>query len=118
MDSDTRDTVGPNDLTLVLKLLDNMQSTMETGFEAVNTRLDKLNGRVATSESSIATLDERTSKMVCLTHASLLGQLETDVKALKDAPVKSHAKTSALTGASVAVVLALADGIWMWLSKR
>lgn len=112
------DMADGNDLTLILKMLDNLKDTTEHGLAGINARLDRLNGRVSTTEQNVATLDERTSKMVCVTHAGLLGQLESDVKTLKDAPVRSHAKASVVTGTVVAVVLAVADGLWMWMSRR
>lgn len=120
MDSGTgRDTVDANDPTLglILRMLDNIQATMENGLAAVNQRLDTLNGRTTTNQQNIATLDERTSRMVCVTHAGLLGQLETDVKALKDAPVKSQAKTAAITGTTVAALVVIVEGVAQWLMR-
>ena len=107
-----------NDLTLILAMLGQLQTTTEAGLAGVNARLDKLNGRVAANESMAATLNERTSKMVCVSHAGLLGQLESDVKTLKEAPVKSATKSVAITGTVVASVMAIVEGIAMWMRSH
>jgi hypothetical protein len=112
------DMADGNDLTLILAMLGQLQTTTEAGLAGVNARLDKLNGRVAANESMAATLNERTSKMVCVSHAGLLGQLESDVKTLKEAPVKSATKSVAITGTVVASVMAIVEGIAMWMRSH
>lgn len=140
MDSDPRDTMESTDL--ILRMLADMKTDMQHGFAGLGERLDTLNGRTRLAETNIALLNERTAKMVCAAHAAdlvaitsdhkrllsdnerfdatldHLSGLEASVQALVEAPAKSHARTSMLTGTVVAVLLACAEGVWMWLGKR
>lgn len=123
MDSDERHDMEANDPTLglILRMLDGLQKTTETGLSGVNQRLDRLNGRVAANEQLAAAVNERTSKMTCIEHAGVLAQLETDVETLKNAPkqvAQATVKTSALTGGAFAILAVALDGLWMWWSKR
>lgn len=123
MDSDERHDMEANDQTLglILRMLDGLQKTTETGLSGVNQRLDRLNGRVAANEQLAAAVNERTSRMTCIEHAGVLAQLETDVETLKNAPkqvAQATVKTSALTGGAFAILAVALDGLWMWWSKR
>lgn len=123
MDSDERHDMEANDPTLglILRMLDGLQKTTETGLSGVNQRLDRLNGRVAANEQLAAAVNERTSRMTCIEHAGVLAQLETDVETLKNAPkqvAQATVKTSALTGGAFAILAVALDGLWMWWSKR
>ena len=117
MDSDTdRDPMDSTDL--ILRMLGDMKTDMQHGFSGLGDRLDLLNGRIAAGEQNIATLHERTKSMVCATHAAVLGQIDADIKSLKDAPVQSKAKAAAFTAGVVAAVMTVIEGVATWMRAQ
>lgn len=53
--------INPNEIstTTVFLLLGRLEKMCESGFEGMNGRLDKLNGRVGNTEQAIAVLEDR-----------------------------------------------------------
>jgi hypothetical protein len=118
---------------LVLSMMADLRAQMAAGFLGVNARLDVINGRTRRNEESVATLNERTGEMECVSHGERMAalardaeQLKIDVEHLQDdvarcggvalQPERPYGKW-ALTGGAVAGGLALLDGIWQWLHK-
>jgi hypothetical protein len=54
---------------------DRLQEQLRDGFSGVNERLDISNGRTRKNEQEIATLQERTSRMACVEHATRTAEI-------------------------------------------
>jgi hypothetical protein len=120
---------------LVLKMIADLHTAMDSGFRRVHERLDILNGRTRKAEEAVAVLHERTADMVCVEHAERFRTLDRDATQLKrdvnriqqdlvkfGGPIEAKPRKPitqlAITGTAAAAIMAILEGIWQWWSTR
>jgi hypothetical protein len=106
---------------MILQMLSAVRSDMAAGFTGVHERLDALNGRTRKNSEAIAVLDERTANMTCVEHSERFKSLEKTVELIELSGARptraQQAKQIAITGGSVAALLAIIEGMVKWIQR-